>query len=85
MTVKIVKRNKRKESLKISKKSDKRIFCKQHLNGDIGPVSIEKRRGGTSAMNILTEIEFSTSKYLFYSVFKSIFLLLKIAGEGQVQ
>ena len=53
MTVKIVKRNKRKESLKISKNSDKRIFCKQHLNGDIGPVSIEKSRKGTGAMKIL--------------------------------
>ena len=55
MTVKIVKRNKRKESLKISKNSDKRIFCKQHLNGDIGPVSIEKSREGTYAKGIFLQ------------------------------
>ena len=39
--------------------SNKRIFCKQHLNGDIGPVSIEKSREKNQCNeNLMSKLNF---------------------------
>ena len=43
----------------ILKISNKRIFCKQHLNGDIGPVSIEKSREKNQCNeNLMSKLNF---------------------------